>query len=84
MRRAVAGPEPVLLNTSTMFAHMSPVQDTSVYATSKAAALKMVECFGKEVEGFHGVSVQPGWIPTDINGFPEEAPDSGMLPLCRV
>ncbi|KAI0120724.1 hypothetical protein BJ170DRAFT_698863 [Xylariales sp. AK1849] len=75
-----AGPEPVLLNTSTGMAHIAPWVDSGAYPTGKAAALKMTDFIAAENPNVRVISVHPGWIPTDFNAHQQEAPDSIKLP----
>lgn len=72
-----SGPDPVLLNTSTALAHASPWSGASIYSITKAANLKMMDYLAVENPKLHVVSIQPGWVPTDMNGYQKEAPDVG-------
>ncbi|KAK5557593.1 hypothetical protein LTR46_004621 [Exophiala xenobiotica] len=76
----VAGPEPVVINISTAIAHFRPMLGAGGYGVSKAAALKMMDYFAWENPQIHVVNVQPGWVPTDINGHDTNAPDAVELP----
>jgi len=84
------GLPPVLLNVSSIAVHASPkvakVKLTS-YSITKAATLKMFDCFAADNPDFHVVSIHPGlvWSEMTERDFPIEAcPDSRMfkLPLC--
>lgn len=77
----LAGPDPILLNISTCLVNFTPVPMTSAYAITKAAALKMMEYLGAENPHLRVVSIQPGWVPTDLNGHQSEAPDVGKSPF---
>ncbi|KAH8814804.1 oxidoreductase [Xylogone sp. PMI_703] len=76
----VAGPNPILLNTSTGLAHIAPWPGAGPYPTSKAAALKLTDYIAAENPHIHVVSIQPGWVPTELNGYEEQAMDSVDLP----
>ncbi|RHZ48370.1 SDR family NAD(P)-dependent oxidoreductase [Aspergillus thermomutatus] len=65
---------------TTFNANSMLVPGLAPYAVSKAACLKMLEYLAAENPQLHVVSVQPGWVPTDINGYQAEAPDSVDLP----
>jgi NAD(P)-dependent dehydrogenase (short-subunit alcohol dehydrogenase family) len=73
----LAGPDPVLISTNTCMAHFQPIPGFGPYSISRAAALKMTGFFAAENPHVHVVDVQPGWVPTDMNGHQDEAPDSG-------
>lgn len=75
----LAGPEPVLLNTSTSMAHWLPTPGMGIYTVAKAAALKLFDVVSRENPGLRVVNVQPGWVATDMNGHQKEAPDSRMI-----
>lgn len=75
----VAASEAVLISISTAMAHFAPAPGVSGYIVSKAANLKMVDCFAKEFPDLHVVSIQPCWTPTDLNGHHAEAPDKGNV-----
>lgn len=75
----LAASEAVLLSISTAMAHFAPAPGTSAYTVSKAANLKMVDCFAKENPHLHVVNIQPCWTPTELNGHQEEAPDKGNV-----
>lgn len=78
----LAGPEPIVINVSTAIAHFRPVPGSGGYGVSKAANLKMVDYFAWENPQIHVVNLQPGYVPTDLNGHPAEATDVGkFLPL---
>ncbi|RAH75085.1 SDR family NAD(P)-dependent oxidoreductase [Aspergillus aculeatinus CBS 121060] len=77
---AVAGPDPVLLNTSSCLANIAPMPGVSGYAVSKAAVLKMIEYVAAENPYVRVVSAQPGWVATEVNGYQAEAPDQAELP----
>lgn len=79
-----AGPEPVLVNTSTGLAHVAPWAGSGAYPTAKAAALKMTDYIAAENPQVRVVSVHPGWIPTDFNAYQKEAPDSSRCFLFFV
>lgn len=75
----LAGPDPIILNISTCLVNITPVPMTSAYAITKAAALKMMEYLGAENPHLRVISIQPGWVPTDMNGHQIEAPDVGKF-----
>ncbi|RAH47356.1 SDR family NAD(P)-dependent oxidoreductase [Aspergillus brunneoviolaceus CBS 621.78] len=77
---AVAGPDPVLLNTSSCLGNIAPMPGLSGYAVSKAAVLKMMEYVAAENPHVRVVSAQPGWVATEGNGYQAEAPDQAELP----
>lgn len=77
----VSGSDPVLLNTSTCLAHMSPWSGVGPYAITKAANLKMMDSLAIDNPDVHIVNVQPGWVATDMNGHQKEAPDVGKLSI---
>ncbi|PYH40409.1 SDR family NAD(P)-dependent oxidoreductase [Aspergillus saccharolyticus JOP 1030-1] len=77
---AVAAPDPILLNTSSCLANSAPMSGFSGYAVAKAAVLKMMEYVAAEHPEVRVVSVQPGWVATEINGYQAEAPDQADLP----
>lgn len=79
----LAGPEPVVINTSTAIAHFRPVTGAGGYGISKAANLKLVDYFAWENPQIHVVNLQPGFVPTDLNGHPDEATDVGKF-LCPL
>ena len=72
----LAGRDPIILNTSTAMAHIAPWHGAGAYPIGKAAALKMMDYISVENPHVRVVSIQPGWIPTDMNGHQKEAPDS--------
>lgn len=74
-----AGPEPILLHTSSCMANMSPTPGMGAYSVSKAATTKLVDFIAVENPNLHAVNVQPGWVATDINGHQKEATDSGVF-----
>ena len=75
----LAGPDPIILNVSTCLVNITPVPMASAYAITKAAALKMMEYLGAENPHLRVISIQPGWVPTDMNGHQSEAPDVGKF-----
>ncbi|EEU34499.1 uncharacterized protein NECHADRAFT_55027 [Fusarium vanettenii 77-13-4] len=75
-----AGPKPILLNTSSYMANITPTPGMSAYSVSKAAALKLSGFIAAENPVMHVVNVQPGWVATDLNGHQMEATDSVELP----
>jgi NAD(P)-dependent dehydrogenase (short-subunit alcohol dehydrogenase family) len=75
----LAGPNPIILNISSCLANITPVPMVSAYAITKAAALKMMEYLGAENPHLRVVNIQPGWVPTDMNGHQSEAPDVGKF-----
>ena len=77
----VAGPEPLVIHISTAIAHFRPISGVSGYGVSKAAALKIMDYFAWENPEIHVVNVQPGWVPTDLNGHEPRAPDVGTFPV---
>lgn len=83
--REHAGPEPILLNTSSCMANIAPTPAMGGYSVSKAAALKLADFIAAENPDIHVVNVQPGWVATDLNGHQKEATDTGKsLRLFRV
>lgn len=72
----MAGPEPVLISTSTSMAHWLPTPGMGIYTIVKAAALKLFDVASRENPSLRIVNVQPGWVATDMNGHQKEAPDS--------
>ncbi len=77
----LAGPQPLVIHISTAVAHFRPMAGASGYAASKAAALKIMDYFAWETPEIHVVNVQPGWVPTDLNGHEPRAPDVGTFPV---
>jgi len=79
----VAGPEAVLLSSNTCFAHWRAVPGFGLYSVARAALLKLTDYVQYENPRVRVVSVQPGWVATEGNGFQKEAPDVGTssLPL---
>ncbi|OGM48674.1 oxidoreductase [Aspergillus bombycis] len=75
-----AGPEPIVLYTSTCLANIAPTPGLAAYSISKATCLKTMDYFAMENPHVHVVSIQPGWVATDSNGHQEEAPDKAELP----
>jgi NAD(P)-dependent dehydrogenase (short-subunit alcohol dehydrogenase family) len=73
----LAGRDAILLSTNTCMAHFAPIPGSGPYSLSRAAALKMTDFFAAENPQLHVVSVQPGWVPTDMNGHQTEATDVG-------
>lgn len=89
----IAGPEPVVLHTSTCLANIAPTPGLAGYSISKATCLKAIDYFAMENPHVHVVSIQPGWVATASNGYQEEAPDKGknylaslvwLLVYCRM
>ncbi|KAL5358308.1 oxidoreductase [Aspergillus floccosus] len=76
----LAEADPIILNIYTCLVTTTPVPMTSAYAITKAAALKMMEYLGAENPRLRVVCIQPGWVPTDMNGHQTEAPDVAELP----
>jgi NAD(P)-dependent dehydrogenase (short-subunit alcohol dehydrogenase family) len=77
----LAGPEPVLLHTSSCLANIAPTPGLVGYSIAKAAALKLANFIAAENPGVHVVNVQPGWVATEANGYQKEATDTGRLSL---
>ncbi|KAB8210967.1 hypothetical protein BDV34DRAFT_220142 [Aspergillus parasiticus] len=75
-----AGPEPVVLYTSTCLANIAPTPGLAGYTISKATCLKAMDYFAMENPHVHVVSIQPGWVATASNRYQEEAPDKAELP----
>jgi len=73
----LAGPQPVLLSTNTCFAHWPAIPGFGLYAYGRAALLKLTDYIQAENQNLRVVSVQPGWVSTEANGFQKETPDSG-------
>jgi NAD(P)-dependent dehydrogenase (short-subunit alcohol dehydrogenase family) len=74
--QAVAAPaeeDPVVVHVSTGWVHTGPFAgfDSPTYVATKTAALKLVQWFGGENPGIRTVSLQPGLVPTDMNGHLE-------------
>jgi NAD(P)-dependent dehydrogenase (short-subunit alcohol dehydrogenase family) len=80
----LAGPEPVLLHTSSCMANIAPTPGLGGYAVAKAAALKLANFIAAENPGVRVVNVQPGWVATESNGYQKEAPDSGKRSFFSV
>lgn len=79
-----ASPEdPVVLNTTSSLANISPLADSGAYSATKACAMKLWDQIAKENKHLRVVSVHPGWTPTELNGNQEEAPDAGEFSLTR-
>ncbi|KAH8696439.1 hypothetical protein BGW36DRAFT_451897 [Talaromyces proteolyticus] len=76
----VAGPDAVVLNTSSCVATITPVPGIPAYAVSKAATLKEMEYFAAENSHVRVVNIQPGWVTSDHNGHMGEVRDSPDLP----
>jgi NAD(P)-dependent dehydrogenase (short-subunit alcohol dehydrogenase family) len=70
----LAGSDPIILSTSTCLANITSIPGISGYAVSKAACLKMMDYLAVENPHLHVVSVQLGWVATDMNGHQKEAP----------
>lgn len=80
----VAGSDPTLLHTTSDMACMPAKpgwHGSGSYSVAKAAALKLIEYIAAENPHVRVISVQPGFIPTDLNGNHEAAPDLGELPV---
>jgi NAD(P)-dependent dehydrogenase (short-subunit alcohol dehydrogenase family) len=71
-----AGPEPILLNTSSGLVHTSPLPMAGAYSATKGAGTKLVDYFAAENSNVHVVNVNPGFVPTDFNGYHAAAGDS--------
>ncbi|KAK3309323.1 uncharacterized protein B0T15DRAFT_387319 [Chaetomium strumarium] len=76
----LAGPEPILLHTSSCMANTAPTPGMGGYSVAKAAALKLANFIATENPGVRVVNVQPGWVPTESNGYQKEAQDTADLP----
>jgi NAD(P)-dependent dehydrogenase (short-subunit alcohol dehydrogenase family) len=72
----LAGPEPVLLNTSSGLVHTSPKPMAGAYTATKGAGTRLVDFFAAENPHVHVVNVNPGFVPTDLNGHHPAAADS--------
>jgi len=80
----LAGPNPVLLSTNTCFAHWPAIPNFGLYSCGRAALLKFTDYIQAENPHVRIVSVQPGWVATEGNGFQKEATDSGNCPRSYV
>ena len=69
----------IVLSISTCLMNITLVPIVSAYAITKAAALKMIEYLGKENPYLRVINIQPGWVPTTMNGYQSEAPDIGKF-----
>lgn len=81
------GPDPILLNTTSDMACMPAKEGwhgSGPYSISKAAALKFMDYFAAENPHIRVINVQPGWIPTEMTGYHEAAPDSGKQDFLGV
>ncbi|KIW18372.1 hypothetical protein PV08_02660 [Exophiala spinifera] len=76
----LAGADPIVINVSTAMAHFRPVKGAGGYTITKAANLKLVDSFAWENPQIHVVNLQPGWVPTELNGYQKEATDVAELP----
>jgi NAD(P)-dependent dehydrogenase (short-subunit alcohol dehydrogenase family) len=80
----LAAPNAVLLNTTSDMACM-PAKDgwlgSGSYSIAKSAGLKFIDYFAAENPQIRTINVQPGWIPTELAGHDERAPDSGRFSL---
>lgn len=76
---SLAGPEPMILSTTTSLATWAPDPMFGTYSISKAAALKMFDVLQAENPQLHVVSIQPGYVATSLNGHQKDATDSGKL-----
>ncbi|KAK4187664.1 putative short chain dehydrogenase reductase [Podospora australis] len=77
----VANENPVILSTSTCFAHWPATGvPLGLYSANRAALLKLTDYIQKENPHVRVVSVQPGWVASEANGFQKEATDSADLP----
>lgn len=73
---SVAGPSPVVLNTSSALAYIDPYPNIAIYVTAKAAALRIWQAVAVEHPELRLVHIQPGYIPTAINNYDKDATDS--------
>ncbi|KAI1418133.1 NAD(P)-binding protein [Hypoxylon sp. FL1857] len=76
----LAGPDPILLSTNTVFAHWPPVANFGLYSISRATLLKLNDYIQAENQHVRVINVQPGWVASEANGYQKEAPDSAELP----
>ncbi|KAM7198217.1 putative short chain dehydrogenase reductase [Naviculisporaceae sp. PSN 640] len=76
----LAGPEPIILSTNTCIAHYPPINGLGLYAFSRAALVRLTDYIQKENPEFRVISVQPGWVATEGNGFDPGAKDDVTLP----
>ncbi|KAK3315540.1 oxidoreductase [Apodospora peruviana] len=77
----LASPEAVLLSTNTCFAHWPAVAGGfGLYSLNRAAVLKLTDYVQAENPGLRVVSIQPGWVATEANGYQTEATDAADLP----
>ncbi|KFA54583.1 hypothetical protein S40293_02238 [Stachybotrys chartarum IBT 40293] len=76
----VAGPSPIVLNTSSALAYIDPYPNIAIYVAAKAAALRIWQAVAVEHPELRLVHIQPGYIPTAINNYAKDATDSFELP----
>lgn len=74
----LAGPSPILLSTNTCFAHWAAIPQFGPYSFARASLLKLTDYIQVENPHVRVVSIQPGWVATEVNGFQKEATDVGM------
>lgn len=72
-----AAVDAALLHSSTLMAHIAPMNGSGVYPVTKAASLKLVDYIASENPQLRVISCQPAWTPTELNGNLHTAPDSG-------
>ncbi|KAK3995257.1 putative short chain dehydrogenase reductase [Cladorrhinum sp. PSN332] len=77
---SLASENPVILSTNTCFTHWPAVPNFGVYSICRAALLKTVSTIQVENPHVRVVSVQPGWVATEANGYQENATDTADLP----
>jgi NAD(P)-dependent dehydrogenase (short-subunit alcohol dehydrogenase family) len=65
----LAGPNPVLLSTNTCFAHWPAVPDFGLYACNRATLIKLADYIQAENPHVRVISIQPGWVATEGNGY---------------
>lgn len=73
----LAGPNPIILSTNTCVAHLPPIDGLGLYAFSRAALVRLTDYIQHENPGFRVISVQPGWVATEGNGYDPGAKDDG-------
>ncbi|KAK0702158.1 oxidoreductase [Lasiosphaeris hirsuta] len=76
----LAGPDPIVLSTNTCIAHWPAMSGFGLYSYGRAALLKLTDYIQVENPHVRVVSVQPGWVATEANGYQKDAPDSADLP----
>lgn len=60
-------PEPTIIDISSALAHMDPLRSMGLYASSKAASVKLLDYLQVENPGCRIVHLQPGVVDTEMN-----------------